>query len=260
MLAYDGTDFFGWQRQASGRTIQAELEGMLARLNGDRPIAVVAAGRTDSGVHAAGQIAHADYHAGMDDAEVRHALRRMSAPDLAVLDVATVPSSFHARYNARRRSYTYRILRRPDPFAARFALHLDWPLRTDLLIEAATKLLGQHDFTALSKHNPDTPNPVCTVYEAGWTEGPEGELRFTVKADRFLYGMVRLLVGLQLDVARGRRPLDTIDEIFRSVDRSFQSPAVSAQGLTLVSVEYADAPPWTGNPTLEHTVNRGEPI
>jgi tRNA pseudouridine38-40 synthase len=240
-LAYDGTDFLGWQRQASGRTVQGVLEAMLSRLAGDRPVTVTGAGRTDSGVHAAGQVAHADIATTLDDASLLHKLGRMSPPDLAVLELVSAPSDFHARYGAWRRSYRYTILTRPDPFRARYGWLMAWPVDIVLLERAASELLGRHDFTALSKHNPDTPDPVCEIVAAGWSEEPGAKV-FDVTADRFLYGMVRQLVGIQLDVARGRRPIGEIAATIASRDREQASPAVPGRGLSLVAVGYPKDP------------------
>jgi tRNA pseudouridine38-40 synthase len=236
-LAYDGTDFLGWQRQATGRTVQGVLEEMLGRLAGDRPVVVTGAGRTDSGVHAAAQVAHADIATRLHDAELLHKLGRMVPDDLAVRALATVDEQFHARYQACRRSYRYTILLRADPFRARYGWRLEHRLDRDLLDAAGAALIGGHDFTALSKHNPDTPDPICEIVSARWTD-EHGELHFDVTADRFLYGMVRQLVGIQLDVARGRRQLGEIAATIDSRDRARQSPAVPGHGLSLVGVEY----------------------
>jgi tRNA pseudouridine38-40 synthase len=240
-VAYDGTDFLGWQRQASGRTVQQTLETMLGRLAGDRPVGVTGAGRTDSGVHASGQVAHADIASALTDADLLHKLRRMSPDDLAVLELVTVDDDFHSRYGAHRRSYRYAILTAPDPFRARYAWQVGWRLDRRLLDAAASELLGRHDFTALSKNNPDTENPLCEIFEARWLDG-DGALSFDVTADRFLYGMVRQLVGIQLDVARGRRPLADIAATIGSRDRALQSPAVPGRGLTLTAVAYPRDP------------------
>lgn len=240
-VMYDGTDFVGWQRQARGRTVQEELEKLLGRLSGDRPVTVVGAGRTDSGVHAHGQVAHADIISRHDDAALLFALRRMAPEDLAVTEVATVGAGFHARFKACRRSYRYRIVFDPDPFLARYAWRLDIPLDREILAAAAGRLVGTHDFTALSKFNPDTDNPVCTVTEARWRE--EGNrLFFEISADRFLYGMVRMLVGLQVDVARGKRGLDDVDLLLARRARIGQSPLAPARGLSLVDVGYPESP------------------
>ncbi|MBC8144268.1 MAG: tRNA pseudouridine(38-40) synthase TruA [bacterium] len=242
-VAYDGTDFLGWQRQASGRTVQVTIETMLARLAGDEYVAVTGAGRTDSGVHAEAQVAHADIATEMNDAALLHALGRMSPPDISINKLATVDVTFHARFTACRRSYRYTIMKRADPFRARYAWQYDAHLDIDLLANAAMTLHGAHDFTALSKRNPDTPNSVCTVESATWRDVGDAFI-FEVTADRFLYGMVRMLVGIQLDVARGRRALDDIVRAIESRDRGNQSQAAPAHGLALISVGYPDGGPF----------------
>lgn len=240
-LMYDGTGFFGWQRQAHGRTVQGELEAILSRLAGENPVTVVGAGRTDSGVHAHGQVAHADLATRYNDAELLHAFRRMSPPDLAIRSLVTVPESFHARFRACRRSYRYTIIFQPDPFRARYAWWIDIPLDQALLNDAAARLLGRHDFTPLSKFNPDTEDPICTISRAAWEKIDQG-IVFHVSADRFLYGMVRLLVGIQIDIARGKRPPEEIDRLLGRAVRSGQSPSAPAQGLSLVDVGYPESP------------------
>lgn len=236
-IMYDGTDFSGWQRQPNGRSVQEELERMLGRLAGDTPVTVVGAGRTDAGVHAHGQVAHADITARHDDAGLLHALGRMAPADIAVPWLRTVSGEFHARFKACARSYRYTIITRPDPFRARYAWLLERPLERERLQAAADELLGGHDFTALSKHNPDTPNPICTIERAEWSVDADA-LTFTITADRFLYGMVRLLVGIQTDIALGRREPGSIAAVLDSRDRNRQSPSAPAAGLSLIRVEY----------------------
>ena len=236
-VAYDGTDFLGWQRQATGRTVQGVIEEMLSRLNSNRPVAVVGAGRTDSGVHAEGQVAHAEVEIRYDDSELLYTLGKMSPADLVISNLQTVPNNFHARYSARRRSYRYRIITTPNPFLARYAWHLPLELNVEAMRVAAQLLLGTHDYTTLSKHNPDTPNPICEVYRAEWVESGE-QLDFYVTANRFLYGMVRLMVGFQYDVGRGSRIATELLELLKAADRGLQSMAVPAVGLSLVNVEY----------------------
>ena len=236
-VAYDGTSFLGWQRQATGRTVQGELENILGRLGGGSEVAVTGAGRTDSGVHAHGQVAHADITTRFDDARLHHALMRMSPPDLAIRSLVTVSSGFHARYGAISREYRYSIIDFPDPFRSRYAWRLDYPIDRERLDAASRRLPGRRDFTSLSKHNPGTPNSVCNVTCAEWKDVPGG-LEFRVVADRFLYGMVRLLVGIQIDVARGKREPDEIDMLIEQAVRRDQSPAAPSLGLSLVEVLY----------------------
>ncbi len=243
-IMYDGTDFLGWQRQPHGRTVQEEVEKMLSRLCGNLPVNVVGAGRTDSGVHAGGQAAHADLLTRYDDASLLHALHRMSPPDLAVTALRAASPDFHARYKAWSRSYRYTIITRPDPFLARYCWRFDGALDLHLLNTTAALLLGEHDFTSLSKHNPDTPNMVCHVTRSEWRER-EGGAEYHVTADRFLYGMVRLLVGVQMDVGRARRPMEDIVRLLGSRDRNFQSTSAPAAGLSLVDVGYPpEFDPW----------------
>ncbi len=238
-IRYDGTDFLGWQRQPEGRTVQSVLEEMLTKVSGNRPVTVIGAGRTDSGVHASGQVAHADVRTRYGDADLLHALRRMSPPDLSIDALLTVSPDFHARFQACRRAYRYRIISRPDPFLARYSWLHEPPLDHDLLQRAAALLPGRRDFTPLSKHNPDTPNMICEVVRAEWHRSGEG-LDFHIAADRFLYGMVRLLVGIQVDIARGRRSLEELAVVLDSADRSSQSMSAPAHGLTLVEVGYPE--------------------
>lgn len=236
-VAYDGTDFHGWQRQPNGRSVQQTLEEMLTQLCSGTPVTVVGAGRTDTGVHADWQVAHADVSTRFDDARLLHALRRMAPQDLAVRNLATAPPDFHARFRAFRRTYRYRIITAPNPFLARYAYRYDAPLNVRALHRAAPAFLGTHDFTTLSKHNPDTPNPVCTIERSEWRE-VEGGMEYWVSSNRFLYGMVRLLVGIQMEVARGKRSAEELPELLALRDRSRQGMAAPAQGLSLVNVEY----------------------
>jgi tRNA pseudouridine38-40 synthase len=234
---YDGTDFVGWQRQRNGRSVQEELEKILSRLCGDREVSVIAAGRTDAGVHAHGQVAHADVESRYDDARLLHAVQRMSPADLAVTSIITVPDDFHARFRACRRSYRYRIIVAPDPFAARYAWQPGHSLDADRLNSASRLLLGRHDYTSLSKHNPDTPDPVCEIFRAEWLP-TDGGIDFHITADRFLYGMVRLIVGLHVDIARGRRRAEEMPLLLEARDRNRQSMSAPAHGLSLVEVRY----------------------
>ena len=239
-IMYDGTDFLGWQRQGSGRTVQEVIETMLSRLCGDRSITIVGAGRTDSGVHAYGQVAHADLGTRYDDDQLLKALQRMSPSDLVIANLSTVDDEFHARYSARRRSYRYRIIRKPDPFLARYAWYLPFELDVNTMNDVALYFRGTHDYTALSKHNPDTPDAVCEVYSAQWHDGGI-HLDFHITANRFLYGMVRLLVGVQYDVGRGARGAEEVPEILKSKDRSRQSVAAPTTGLSLIHVDYENS-------------------
>lgn len=237
-LAYDGTDFAGWQRQPGERTVQGELERIFGALAGDREVSVVAAGRTDSGVHASGQVAHVDLPVGRAEPEgLLHSVRRMVPADLAVGEIVKVESDFHARYRARRRTYRYTVALRQNPFFSRYR-YLPYRLPdVDRLRSLAPLFLGRHDFTGFSKHNPDTPNTVCEIELAEW-ERFDDRLEFTLRADRFLYSMVRMIVGAQLAVEAGRRAAEEIVQKLADPDRMHPFVPVPGHGLSLIAVSY----------------------
>lgn len=251
-IAYDGTDFVGWQRQAIGRSVQGELERILSRLGGEQPVTVVGAGRTDSGVHAHGQVAHAEIASRYSSAELHHAICRMAPTDIAILELVDAPPDFHARFHATSRSYRYSIHSLPDPFRARCSWYFSRTLDTGLLSQAACEIIGEHDFTSLSKHNPDTPNMFCRIIRSYWAESKFG-VEYHVTADRFLYGMVRLIVGLQVDIAIGRRSVEEIPLLLSACDRSVQSQSAPARGLSLMEVSYPA-------PIFRETTSNGKPI
>ena len=229
-IAYDGTDFHGWQRQAVGRTVQGELEGVLRKLNRGESVSVIAAGRTDAGVHGRRQVAHVDLDTGLDRAELRYKIGRMIPEDIAVIAVAEVADDFHARFDAIGRSYRYTILTSPDPFRARYAWTLPRQLDLEKMKQAASLMLGRHDFTALSKVNPDTVNMVCNLGEL--TLASQGEtVTIAVRADRFLYGMVRQITGLLVDIGRDRRRPEEVVPLVLARDRSGASMMAPARGL-----------------------------
>ncbi len=210
---------------------------MLGKLAGDRSVTVVGSGRTDSGVHAAAQVAHVDIPTRYSDVELLHALRRMAPSDLAVLDLVGVEAEFHARFDAYRRRYCYAIHTTPDPFRTRFSWYIDRRLDLEKLDEAAAILVGRRDFTALSKHNPDTPNMVCDLQRSAWSRHDWG-MSYDIVSDRFLYGMVRLAVGFQIDIALGTRSVEELIERLAAADRTGQSPSAPAEGLSLMEVSY----------------------
>ena len=250
-VAYDGGRFVGWQRQPNGLAVQEVLESVFSRLAGNRPVHVIGAGRTDAGVHARGQIAHVDIDWSGDPGDLLRRASRMLPSDIALRSLSDAPAGFHARFSASQRHYTYAIIRHADPFKARYAWHLDADLDESLLRRGAESLSGQHDFTGLSKVNPDTLNPRCRVSISRWSI-VGGELHFDIAADRFLYGMVRLIVGLLVEVARHRRPQDDVRRAIQECDRALQSPMAPARGLALVGVDY----PAVSNETIPHFLGR----
>lgn len=250
-LAYDGTDFRGWQAQRVGaRTVQGELEKALSRLAGGRRVAVAGAGRTDTGVHALGQVAAFDLPRDLDPAELARAINGMLADDVRVLAAARAPADFHPRRSAISKLYRYTL----DaggcalPQRRRTAGYVPWPLEERLVAEAARLFVGRHDFASLSSAGGSVKTTVRTVTrsEAVFVprhEGGEGEqtLVYEVEADGFLRRMVRSLVGGL--VAVGRRVLTTeaLAHALEARDRRAWPAPAPACGLTLARVDYPPA-------------------
>ena len=245
-LAYDGTDFFGSQRQVKKRTVQGELEKTLYKL-GWTGRSVLLSGRTDTGVHATGQVASVDLDWAHTDEDLVRALNATLPADMAVQKACLVHGKFHPRFDASSRRYRYRLFCQPlrDPIRERFAWRV-WPgMDSELLANVAKLFPGTHDFSAFG--SPTTPkgSTVRTVIKAEWTQvhGANDEWRFEVQADAFLYRMVRRLVFVQVAVAQGR---SSVEAIARSLAEKLPAgkrteiPAglAPAHGLTLVEVTY----------------------
>jgi tRNA pseudouridine38-40 synthase len=247
-LAYDGTDFFGSQRQANRRTVQGELEKALCKL-GWMGRSVLMSGRTDTGVHATGQVAAFDLDWSHSDAELVHALNALLPFDMAVREARMAQPAFHPRFDASARRYRYTLFCQPlrDPIRERFAWRV-WPaIDGEVLPEIAKLFLGKHDFSAFG--SPTTPrgSTVRTVMEAEWSQprDVEDEWHFNVQADAFLYRMVRRLAFVQVAAAQGKvsagRIAASLPNTVPTDAKNENLPAglAPAHGLTLVEVAYA---------------------
>ncbi len=240
LLEYDGTEFSGWQWQTGLRTVQEELERALSIVM-ERPVRIAGAGRTDSGVHATGQVGSFPAAAGdldLDTPDLLFKLNAILAHDVAVRSVDRMPPRFHARFAAIRRHYVYRLLRRKSPLERRSALRVRGPFDIELLRDAASRIPGRRDFASIGAAEPGE-STVCHLERLEVVD--QGDLVILeVSANRFLRKMVRTLVGALLEVARGRRPPEWIDELLDAKDRRAGSPTVAARGLTLVGVDYRE--------------------
>jgi tRNA pseudouridine38-40 synthase len=237
-LSYDGTDFFGWQRQPDRRTVQQVLEEAIGRLTGfESP--TTASGRTDAGVHALGQVVHF-YTASRHGPEVFvRALNAMLPPDVRVLDATEVPQSFHATLDAKAKLYRYVIDNGPvaDPFQRRYSDHVFLPLDVPAMHRAAQALRGRHDFRSFETHWPNRTSSVRTIFHIAVSRMG----RFVwidVEADGFLYNMVRAIAGTLVQVGTGKWPESRIAEILAAEDRRQAGPTAPPQGLFLVRVRY----------------------
>ncbi|MCI0552895.1 MAG: tRNA pseudouridine(38-40) synthase TruA [Anaerolineae bacterium] len=246
-LAYDGTDFFGSQRQAKSRTVQGELEKALNKL-GWTGRSVIMSGRTDTGVHATGQAASFDLDWSHADADLVRALNAVLPMDMAIQKAQMVHAKFHPRFDATSRCYEYKLFCQPlrDPIRERFAWRV-WPaINSDALASTASLFLGTHDFSAFG--SPTTPKggTVRSVMKAKWTQTEKDEWLFEVQADAFLYRMVRRLVFVQVAVAQGKVSVERIAHALANQAKAESRSAIPsglapAHGLTLVEVTYHES-------------------
>jgi tRNA pseudouridine38-40 synthase len=239
-LHYDGAGFAGWQVQPGERTVQGEVEAALGRLTAGVSRSVIAAGRTDSGVHATGQVVGARVPAKWTPDALAKALNAVLPQDIWVAGAVAAEGDFHARYDAVARGYIYRVGTgevAASPFLRRWCWPLRQPLRGEDLAQAALKFPGTHSFRAFAKTGQPERGERCTVYRSEWREWEAG-WEYRVRANRFLHHMVRYLVGTMVDVARGRRPLADIDALLRGDPGVETSPPAPPEGLYLSRVCY----------------------
>jgi tRNA pseudouridine38-40 synthase len=240
-IEYDGRPFQGWQRLGDGApSVQSTLEAAALALCGDA-VDVIGAGRTDSGVHATHQIAHVDLPRPLPPEVVRNALNAHLRPaPVAVLDVTEVDPEFHARFDAVARAYRYRIVNRRADLAldAGRAWRVGRPLDTEIMADAARRLLGKHDFTTFRDSQCQAPNPLKTLDVAEVVrDGDVVELRFEARS--FLHRQVRSMVGTLAEAGYGRRSADDVEAALAARDRSACGQVAPADGLYLVRVDYA---------------------
>jgi tRNA pseudouridine38-40 synthase len=265
-IAYDGTDYSGWQIQPGELTIQGELQAALRRVTGESPLPQ-GSGRTDAGVHALGQVASFALQAPIPAQNLRRALNRTLPDAIRILEVEKVPESFHARHSATAKTYEYRVFRETicAPALARYVHPCAWPMNFDDMQAAAKLLEGEHDFASFAATDPDlaarerhevarnqteecesdlqTRTTIRRVFSSGWeqTQGEAGSLLiYRVRGNGFLHHMVRNFVGTLLDVGRGRLKVDAIPEILTAKARAAAGPTAPARGLFLHSVEYGE--------------------
>ena len=235
-IEYDGTGFSGWQRQPRVRTVEGEIAGALEKLLGSLPELIVA-GRTDSGVHALGQVANFSSVTDMETAEISNALNSLIPPDVRIIGAQEVPLAFNARYDAKARVYRYEITTRPTSIWRRYRWYVKWCLDGDVMREAAGHLIGEHDFSAFTCKD-ETRSPYLALRDIVVREIEPSGLALEFTADRFLRKMVRLLVGTLVEAGRGKlRPGNVLDAL-NSCDRTRSGPCAPPHGLFLVRVEY----------------------
>ena len=242
VLAYDGSDFAGWQIQPDAPTIQGTLASAIGRLTGEK-VLPQGSGRTDAGVHALAQVATFSTNSPIPTANMMTALNDILPPSIRVLDVAEVLPEFHARKSARAKTYRYRIYRGAvcPPFFARYVWHYPYPLDESAMEPAARLVLGEHDFTSFAAVDPEVDAPetskVRTIFSSAWAR-QEDEFVYTVRGSGFLHHMVRNLVGTFILIGKGTLKPDDIPRILADRKRSSAGATAPPQGLYLVAVEY----------------------
>lgn len=238
-IEYLGTDWYGWQIQPAHPTVQGAIETALETAL-RTPVSIVGSGRTDTGVHASGQVAHLVLEKPTDTYRLLASVNGLLPRSIAVTSIREVRPDFHARYDARSRQYRYRIGLRP--------LAIDHAIRwlvkpaPDLgrMNAAARFLLGEHDFSSFCRTQSETENRICCVDTAMWHPTPEGHADFVIRADRFLHGMVRAIVGTLVEVGHGKREPDDLPGVLAAVDRTVAGFAAPPGGLMLERVRYPD--------------------
>ncbi len=245
VLAYDGTDFCGWQVQPDRPSVQGALAAALQRVTGEI-ILPQGSGRTDAGVHALAQVASCAIESPIPLDNLAKALNDVLPASVRVLSIEQAAPEFHARRSARAKTYRYRILRVPlcSPFLARYVWHYPYPLDEDAMMEAATAVVGEHDFTSFAAVDPERGVPeeetsgIRVLHSSSWERCGE-EMIYTVRGSGFLHHMVRNLVGTFLLMGKGTLKPGDIGRILDARERSVNPGATApAQGLYLVSVEY----------------------
>ena len=258
-LAYDGTDFNGWQIQPGLPTVQGTLAESVERITGEK-VLPQGSGRTDAGVHALGQVASFAIGSPIPARGLMIALNDTLPSSIRVTSVEEVDAGFHARHSAKAKSYRYRIFRGDvcPPFVARYVFHDPYPMDEQAIIKATESIVGRHDFTSFAASDPDrsariaaagadndnnddegptAPSNIRTIYSALWARTAD-ELSFTVRGDGFLHHMVRNLVGTLLQVGKGSLQVNDLVSILEARERSAAGPTAVASGLYLMSVEY----------------------
>jgi len=239
LIEYDGTNYQGWQVQPKGPTIQGILEEKLGLLTG-RPVQLFGSGRTDSGVHALGQVAHFKTQSRMDIHTIQRALNSLLPPDIVIQKVEEVDEGFHARKHSKSKIYEYRILNRNlrSAFHRGYVWHIPQKLNLAEIRKATQSLVGEHDFSAFCTVGSPTRTTVRRVIRAEWRRGRDGLLRFEIEANGFLKQMVRSIIGTLVEIGKGKMKAVEIRMILNSKDRKEAGPTAPAQGLFLKKVKY----------------------
>lgn len=244
-VEYDGTNYSGWQRQKNGLSIQHAIEQALYRLTGHE-IHVLGSGRTDAGVHAKGQVAHfktTNEVFSVPESKIVKAINSRLPNDVRILSHCLADASFHCTRDAVYREYSYTFTNHESVFERHFATYYPYPFSIEKLISSNDLFVGEHDFTSFSKKNPSTLSYICNVKHCAWRQINDSTFILRIGANRFVYGMVRSIVGAMLEYSRGTLSSDEIIQLLHKPERISnrkRAPLASPEGLVLEKVHYPD--------------------
>ncbi|MGL4292568.1 MAG: tRNA pseudouridine(38-40) synthase TruA [Bacteroidales bacterium] len=239
-LAYNGSAYHGWQVQPNAMSVQQRIEDTLSLILRN-PTPIVGAGRTDTGVHASQMVAHFDLEEPLaDPAQLADRLNRVLPKDIVIYRIVPVTAEAHARFSATSRTYKYYVTNRKDPFMGDLRCRVRGEFDVELMNQAADILFEYIDFTSFSRLHTDVKTNDCKIMYARWEKGDNGDMVFTIKADRFLRNMVRAIVGTLLQVGRGKLTLADFRRIIEQQDRCKAGDSAVGQALFLVDIEYPE--------------------
>ena len=239
-VAYDGTNYHGYQSQVNGAAVQDVLEDAIEHLFGER-IRTMGASRTDAGVHALGNVVCFDVESRIDPTKIAFALNARLPEDIRIMDSCKVPESFHPRFQDTVKTYEYHVINRkfPDPLARNTEMHYYYPLDADRMNTAAGMLVGEHDFASFAASGFSSKTTVRTIYEASVIRTGD-RVTFRITGNGFLYNMVRIIAGTLLEIGGGRYSPEHMKEVLEAKDRSAAGPTAIAKGLVLSEIRYPE--------------------
>jgi tRNA pseudouridine38-40 synthase len=239
IISYDGSGFSGYQVQPNKRTVQSQIESVLAKIHKGSVVKIAASGRTDAGVHAKGQVIHFDSALSLPEDKWELALNSMLPEDISVLSVEKADSAFHVRFDASGKEYRYFLYQSPkrDPFQRNYAYHYPYPLNLAVMRKACTFLLGTHDFSSFCSARTEVEDKVRTIETIEISQDGD-RINFRFIGNGFLYNMVRILVGTLIEVGSGKRQPEEIVGILEKRDRRYAGKTAPGQGLYLWKVFY----------------------
>jgi tRNA pseudouridine38-40 synthase len=236
VIQYDGTNYCGWQTQSNAPTVQQTIMDKIELISKVK-VNLTGSGRTDSGVHALGQVANFKTEEEIDIYKFRHSINAVLPEDISIISMEKVDEDFNARFNARKRSYIYLISKLKSPFFQKYSYHYHESLNCNILNNLSMIFFGEKDFTSFARKNTETENKVCNIFEAHWKD-TNGMIVFRIEADRFLHGMVRTITGTLLKALKENPSPKFIEDILSARDRECAGEAVPAKGLFLFKVKY----------------------